>query len=130
MRWPRFRLLGSGHWTKETHPSLSAHLDVADRQKYKVVDIGPESKGNDKEDAKHGVGCCRFNDHHGSRFVRTEVFPPEGIPRARSDDKETTGDEEGVNDRQSDFEAEIDELGVDIVKGSTARFDENKNRHG
>ena len=121
---------GSGHRTKEPHPSLSAHLDVADRQKHKVDDIGAESKGNDKDDAKYGVERGGFNDHHGSRFVRADVFPPEGIPHLLSEDKETPSDEEGVSDRHSDLEAEIGKLKVDVVEGGAARFDENKNRHG
>jgi hypothetical protein len=103
---------------------------VADRQKYEVRDVGVEDKRKDEEDAESRVGCGGFDDHDGSRLVRTDVPPPEGISHFHSGGKETAGNEESVEDGQSDLEAEICELGVGVIKDGTVRFGEDNNGHG
>ena len=108
---------------------LRAHLNVAHRQKHEIADIGVEGKGKDEDDAERRVECSRFNDHDGGGLVGTDVFCPEGISHFFSEAKETAGDEESVEDGQSNLEAEICSLGVNVIKDGTTRFGEDKNGH-
>ena len=41
-----------------------AYLNVADRQKNEVGNIGVDSEQNDADDGERSVECSGFNDHH------------------------------------------------------------------
>jgi hypothetical protein len=129
------RSIGSGAVRKrETTPvqwtgpyATRTHLDVADRQKDEICHVRVHRKGNDEDDADRSVECGGFDDHGGRGPVRGDIFRPE---RFLSEGKETAGDEERVDKGQSDLEAEICKLGVDVVKDGTASLDEDNNGHG
>ena len=108
----------------------SAHLNMADRENDEVRDVGVERKGDDEDDAKGRVECRGFDDHSGSDLVMMDVLFADDFSHFCSDRIEAAGDEEGVDDGQSDFDAEICELGIDVVKDGTARFGEDEDRHG
>ena len=103
---------------------------MADRQKHEVDDIRVEGEREDEDDAHYRVECGGFDDHGRGDLVGTHVFSPEGISHLLSEGKQTARDEEGVNDGQSDLEAEVRELEVDVVKDGTARFGKDDDRHG
>ena len=48
------------------------------------------------------------------------MFPPKGLPHLHAERKETAGDEEGVEDSESDLKAEVGKLRVDVVKDGAA----------
>ena len=100
---------------------------MADGQKDEIRHVRVHRKGNDEDDADWSVECGGFDDQGGRGPVRGDVFRPERFP---SEGEETTGDEERVDEGQSDLEAEIGELGVDVVKDGTASLGEDENGHG
>lgn len=104
------------------------HLNMADRQKHEIRHVRVQRKGNDKDDADRRVECGRFDDHGGRGPVRRDFFfaQPAGF---RSEGEEAGDDEERVDEHESDLEAEIGELGVDVVKDGTDSFGEDKNGH-
>ena len=103
---------------------------MADRQKHEITDIRVEGEREDEDDAHYRVECGRFDDHDCGDLVSTHVFSLEDISHLLLEGKQTARDEEGVNDGQSDLDAKIYELGVDVIKDGTARFGKDKNRHG
>ena len=103
---------------------------MADRQKHEVGDVGVEGERHDEDDAESRVDCGGFDDHHGGSLVRTDVSPPEGISHFHSEGKETAGNEERVDEGQSDLETEIYEFRVGVIKDGTASFGEDKDGHG
>ena len=84
-------------------------------------------KGNDEDDADWSVECGGFDDHGGRGPVQRDIFRPDCF---LSEGKEAAGDEERVDEGQSDLEAEIGEFDVDIVKDGTTSLGEDKNGHG
>ena len=106
------------------------HLDMAHREEHEVGDVRVERKRKDEEDTKRRVERGRFNHHARCDLVWADVFPPEDIPHPFSEYEETAGDEERIDNGQTNLEAEIGQLGVDVVKDGTGRFSEDKDGHG